>query len=95
VGVIRLRWGNPQERERCNRIRVAVYAYAYEFEDSALVPDSEYDALARSIQPAMPTGNPMLDNFFRNHYSSDTGMWIRLHPDLAGIERIYRQHYIR
>jgi hypothetical protein len=95
VGVIRLRWGNPQERERCNRIRVAVYAYAYEFEDSALVPDSEYDALARSIQPAMPTGNVTLDQFFRDHYSADTGQWIHNHPELDRIERLYRKYYIQ
>ena len=90
-----LPWGLPVERERRNRILVAVYAYAYEFEDSALIPDSEYDALARTINPAMTTGHPMLDKFFRDHYSADTGMWIRAHPDIAGIERVYRQHFIQ
>ena len=92
--VITLPWGSPVERERRNRIRVAVYAYAYEFEDSALIPDSEYDALALTIQPAMSTGNARLDRFFREHYSPDTGMWIRQHPELHRIADIYRRYYI-
>lgn len=93
--MIRIAWGNPVERERRNRIRLAVYAYAYEFQDEALVPDSEYDALARSIQPALGTGNPLLDQFFRNHYSPDTGMWIRSHPELHRVAHIYRKYYIQ
>lgn len=88
-------WGQPVERETRNRILVSVYAYAYEFEDSALITDAEYDRLARIIDPAVTTGNAMLDKFFREHYTPDTGMWIRLHPELEAIQRIYRQYYIR
>ena len=87
-------WGNQVERERRNRILVSVYAYAYEFRDEALIPDSEYDALARLIQPSVATGNAILDRFFREHYSPDTGMWIRWHPELAGIKHIYNRYFI-
>lgn len=93
--MIRLPWGTPVERERRNRIRIAVYAYAYELRDECLVADSEYDALARTIQPAMPTSRPVLDRFFAEHYTADSGLWIHRHPELAGIINIYERFYIQ
>lgn len=91
---ITLPWGTRIERERRNRIRVAVYAYAYEFEDSALVPDAEYDVLARSIDPSVITGHLLLDQFFRNHYTPDSGMWVRLHPELPAVADCYHRYYV-
>ena len=88
---ITLPWGSRVEQERRNRIRVSVYAYAYEFQDSELVTDSEYDALAASIDTSIVTGR--LDQFFRDHYSADTGMWIRIHPELHLVADCYRKHY--
>jgi len=90
----RTTWGTRVEHERRNRIRVAVFAYAYEVRDEALIPDAEYDALARSIDPSISTGNPVIDNFFRDHYNPDTGMWIHRHPELWGIEDIYYKHFV-
>ena len=39
------------------RIRASLFAYAYEFMNVSLVPDEEYDALCRQIDPAASTGN--------------------------------------
>lgn len=89
------RWGSRVERERRNRIRLAVYAYAYELRDESLATDHEFDQLARSIDPAVTTGNAVLDQFFRDHYQPDSGMWIHQHPDLDGIATIYHRYYIQ
>lgn len=90
---LRIPWGTPVERERRMRIRLSVYAYAYEYHARSLVPDAVYDILARCIQPSVATGAPVLDQFFQQHYSPDTGMWIRQHPDLAGVSRLYHRYY--
>lgn len=89
------RWGLAVEQERRNRIRISVYAYAYEMRDNSLISDSEYDVLARRINPAVTTGNHKLDLFFQKHYSPDTGMWIRSHPELDGIANIYERFYVQ
>lgn len=89
--VLRIPWGTRVEQERRNRIRVSVLAYAYEFEDAALVPDAEYDDLARRIDTSIVTGR--LDKFFQQHYSADTGMWIRLHPELHLVAECYRKYF--
>lgn len=82
-------WGTPEERERKRRIDVAVWAYGYEYESESLVPDDVFDRVSLAIVPEMATGNKRLDNFFRRHFHPDTGMWIRKHPDLDGIRRVY------
>lgn len=82
-------WGTKEEIERRNRIRVALYAYAYEFQNDSLVSDSEFDDLCKLINPDMPTGHDLLDEFFRKEFVPDTGMWIHNHPDLEGLERLY------
>ena len=84
-------WGTPEEVERRNRIRIAVWAYAYEIANDSLVDDAAFDALALQIRPEMDTGWPRGDAFFREHFSPATGMWIRNHPDLPGIRRLYRR----
>ena len=89
------RWGSVVERERRNRIRIAVYAYAYELRDSCLIPDSEYDQLARSINPSMETGHESLDHFFATRYSADTGLWIYEHPELARVAATYARYYVQ
>ena len=91
----RTTWGSRVEQERRNRIRLAVYAYAYELRDESLVTDHEFDQLARIIDPTVTTGNPVLDQFFRDHYQPDSGMWIHHHPDLDGIAAIYHRYYIQ
>lgn len=78
------------EKERRNRIMVSVYAYAYEYQNTSLISDHEFDRMCFSIDTKIKTGNSKLDNFFMKEFTPSTGMWIRKHPDLAGISRIYR-----
>lgn len=91
----RATWGSRVEQERRNRIRIAVYAYAYELRDSCLIPDSEYDQLARSINPSMKTCHESLDHFFATRYSADTGLWIYEHPELERVAATYARYYVQ
>ena len=79
--------------ERRRRIRVALAAYAYEIEDAPIMPDAEYDALARSINPAVSTGHAVLDAFFRKKFQPHTGAWVREHPGRERLAQIYRLLY--
>ena len=72
-----------------NRIRLSVAAYAYEFKDDPIMSDDEFDSLSKLIDTKVSTGHKKLDKFFKDHFEPDTGMWIRNHPDLHGIKRIY------
>lgn len=81
---------NPEIR---NRIKVAVAAYAYEIKADPIISDAEFDALCMSIRPRELTGAPLPDLFFLESFEPHTGSWIHDHPDLAGIARIYRDHY--
>ena len=74
-----------------NRIRLSVAAYAYEFKDDPIMPDDEFDILSKSIDTSVSTGHKKLDKFFKEHFEPDTGMWIRKHPDLHGIQYIYER----
>ena len=76
-----------------NRIRLSVAAYAYEFKDAPIMSDDEFDSLAKSINPNEKTGNRKLDNFFKNHFETDTGMWIHKHPERNKLEHIYKTYY--
>ena len=78
------------ETERRNRIRASVFAYAYEFQNDSLISDGEFDQLCANINPEVSTGHEVMDKFFREQFDPSTGMWIRKHPELQGIERIYR-----
>lgn len=85
-------WGTPVERERRNRIRISVWAYAYEVMDDPLVSDARYDKVSRRIEPNVVTGHPKLDKFFKKHFSPDTGMWVRVHPDKAKLHSLYLRY---
>lgn len=61
------------------RIKIAVMAYAYEIADDALVSDEEYDKL--------------LDDFFKDEFTPDTGMWIHNHPEIDKIAAIYKKYH--
>lgn len=84
-------WGTPVERERRNRIRIAVAAYAYECHDDPIMSDHDFDRIAQTIDRSVATGHAVLDRFFAEEFSAMTGMWIRDHPEIAGIEKIYRK----
>ena len=76
-----------------NRIRLSVAAYAYEYKDDPVMSDDEFDSLAKSINPNEKTGNRKLDNFFKKEFETDTGMWIRKHPEINKLEHIYKTYY--
>lgn len=78
--------------ETRNRIIISVAAYAYDF-DIPIMSDAEFDDLARSINLSSSTSRPDLDQWFRANFSTDTGMWIHKHPELASIESIYNTVY--
>lgn len=82
-----------QEVERRNRIRLSVAAYAYEYKDDPILSDEDFDKLSYKINTSVKTGNRKLDNFFKKNFNPDTGMWIRKHPDKAGLEDIYVRVY--
>ena len=81
--------------ETRNRIRLAVAAYAYEVENDSVMSDAEFDALARSINPLVSTGNPTLDWFFLTSFSPDTGSWVHRHPGIEGLRRIWVDYHSR
>lgn len=85
------------ELVRHSRIKVAVAAWAYEHGHRPIMTDTQYDELSKLVdaERAIATGNSRLDNFFRRHFSPDTGIWIHGHPDKAGLENIYARYYQR
>lgn len=76
--------------ETRNRIRVAVAAWAYEVRNDPIMSDAEFDALARSIDLGRSTQNQDMDQWFQENFNPNTGLWVYLHPDKGGLERIYR-----
>lgn len=84
-----LTWGNWVEREKRARIKLCVAAYAYEVENSPIISDAQFDALARAIDPNLVTG--VMDEWWRINFDSNTGQWIHKHPDIAGIKKLYLQ----
>ncbi len=87
------RWGRAIEIETHRRIRLSVATYAYEIADNPIWPDSQWDVVAQQINPKLGTCHPIIDEFFAAEFSPMTGMWIHKHPELAGIKKIYEQHY--
>lgn len=77
-----------------NRIRLSVAAYAYEYLDKSVMTDAEFDELALKIKPEEKTGNRKMDNFFKKHFTTDTGMWIRKHPEIPKLDYIYKNYMV-
>jgi hypothetical protein len=75
------------------RIRLSVAAYAYEYKDDSIMSDAEFDRLSYLIDTSIATGNRKLDNFFKKHFEPATGMWVRKHPDKAGLVNIYERYF--
>lgn len=67
---------------------MTAYAYAYEIDDTPLVSDPEYDAIALRVNPDQATGNDLLDRFFRAYYEKYTGSWIYMHPELLKVKAL-------
>lgn len=82
-------WGTDIENERRNRIKLSVAAYTYEVYNDSIMSDAEFDQLADKINVQVVTGNELMDDFFREHFSPYTGQWIHKHPDKAKLDDIY------
>lgn len=78
-------------KERRRRIRVSIWAYAYEIEHNPLVDDATYDRESYLIDVSIPTGHEILDQFFKDKFSPDTGMWIEEHPELEKLRERYQK----
>jgi len=76
-----------------NRIKLSVAAYAYEVHDDTIMSDEDFDKLALRINKKTKTGNARLDNIFRLRFMTDTGMWIRKHPEPKKLEHLYKTYY--
>jgi hypothetical protein len=87
------KWGSKVEKERRNRILLSVYAYSYELQSNSIISDGDYDKLSAMIDPSVSTGNKVMDKFFREKFEPHTGMWIRSHPDLLGINQLYMRMF--
>ena len=88
-------WGTLVEREIRRRIVLSVAAYSYEYEDESIMSDAEFDKTSLEVQPSMKTGNDKMDRFFKRNFDPSTGQWIRKHPELDRIKRIYNDYYKR
>lgn len=78
------------EKERWRRIMLAVWAYGYEVESRPLVDDATFDYHAFEVNLSIDTGRPDLDEFFREHYDPNTGMWVWKHPEFEKVGKRYR-----
>lgn len=93
---------NEVEVERKNRIRLTFAAYAYEFESESIMSDGEFDELSKQVRPDMKTIEEyhsqkqaeryvIIDKFFQQEFSADTGQWIHKHPELDLIAWKYKK----
>ena len=83
-------WGSPVELERKRRINLAIWAYAYEVLHTSIVDDATFDEECLKVDLSVSTGNKKLDNWFRENFTPDTGMWIYSHPELAKVVALTR-----
>ncbi len=79
------------EVERRNRIRVAVAAYAVECWDNPIMKPGDYDCLAENIHRELATGHNSLDRFFACEFTPLATDWVRDHPEIDKIEKLYKQ----
>ena len=79
--------------QRRLRMRLSVAAYTYEFESHSIMTDEEFDRDCKLVRSEVDTGHAVLDKFFREEFSPDTGQWIHDHPELE-LVKLYT-HYIQ
>ena len=85
---------SAEERQRWLRIRLSIAAYSYEFKDDSIMSDAEFDKLSLEVNPAIRTGNPLLDDFFASdEFDPSTGSWVWSHPERQLIAGIYRKYW--
>lgn len=96
---MRREWGTGAagltELVRHDRIKVAVAAWAYENNYKPIMTDRQYDQLSERVylERNIATGNYRLDRFFQKNFDPNTGLWVRKHPDIAGLENIYARYF--
>lgn len=78
--------------QRRLRIRLSVFAYAYEMLDTSLVPDHVYDEMSRKVNPAIETGHPVIDEFFKTCFEPTSGAWVRRHPEIGKLKARFAIH---
>lgn len=78
-----------KEVETRRRIRLALWAFAYEFENDPLVPDGTFDDECKKVNLQITTDNAIMDKWWRENFNPSTGQWIRKHPELEKIRKIY------
>jgi hypothetical protein len=86
-------WGSGVEKERRLRIQLSVAAYAYEYCDTSIISDAEFDKMCMQVNLMVDTGNKVCDNYFKRHFNASTGQWIRKHPELKKIAKLYTTYY--
>lgn len=83
----------PSEYQTFVRIRLAIAAYAYEHHNLSIMSDTEFDTMSREVDTSIATTRPDLDQFFKEEFEPDTGMWIHEHPELAKIASLYQSFF--
>lgn len=79
--------------ERKTRILICVAAYAYEILSNPIMSDAEFDRFCLTVDVSLDTGNPIIDQFFRDEFDPYTGSWIYVHPELDKIALLYKRYY--
>lgn len=77
--------------EKRNRIRLSLAAYAYEIENMSVMTDTQFDDLAKSINPMVLTDNIVLDVFFMAKFTPDSGIWVNEHPELSKLGKLFER----
>ncbi len=77
--------------QRWLRIKLSLAAYAYEFENQNIMDDATFDLLSLYVDVTIFTGNELLDVFFLTEFQPCTGMWIRKHPELDKLAKLYQK----
>jgi hypothetical protein len=78
--------------EKWFRVKVTLAAYFYEIKGESLISDKLYDEYSNRIDLNIKTDNSKIDEWFKTHFTSHTGMWVHSlpKPELKKLERIYK-----
>lgn len=84
---------NHVDDERRRRVRLALWAFAYELMDNPLVDDALFDAECYKVDLSISCDYPghAYDSWWRERFQPHTGQWIRSHPNLAGMSKLYHR----
>jgi hypothetical protein len=75
--------------ERRRRIQLSMWAYAYEIAGEPMVTDEMFDTTAAQSDVSISTGH--IDEWWRENFQPYTGCWIHSHPELAQLERRFKE----